>query len=45
MIDLGYLLDKIGSLHNGARPTTLECRQLNVGHSQVKAAPNEEFFK
>lgn len=42
MIDLGSLHGKIGSQHNGAKSTILECRQQSVGHSQVKAAVNKE---
>ena len=42
MIDLDSLHGKIGSQHNGAKLTILECRQQSVGHSQVKAAPNKE---
>lgn len=42
MIDLGSLHGKIGSLHNDAKPTILECRQQSVEHSQGKAAPNKD---
>lgn len=45
MIDLGSLHGKIGSLHNGSKPTILECRQQSVEHSQGKAASNKELPK
>ena len=43
-ISLEFLHGKSGNLHSAATPTTQECRQLNVEHTQAEAALKTIYF-
>lgn len=43
-IALEFLLGKSGNPHSVATPTTQECRQLNVEHTQAEAALKTIYF-